>query len=45
MQALTACFPIYGAAASGEWAGRFSEALIIEVRPASFFAQHSSNCR
>ncbi|GAA5820973.1 hypothetical protein JCM3770_006154 [Rhodotorula araucariae] len=35
MQALTACFPIYGAAASGEWAGRFSEALIIEVFHAS----------
>lgn len=34
MQALAACFPIYGAAASGEWAGRFSEALIIEVRRA-----------
>lgn len=38
MQALAACFPIYGAAASGEWAGRFSEALIVEVRlpPLSF---------
>ncbi|GJN90351.1 hypothetical protein Rhopal_003362-T1 [Rhodotorula paludigena] len=35
MQALAACFPIYGAAASGEWAGRFSEALIIEVFHAS----------
>ncbi|GAA5932916.1 hypothetical protein JCM3775_005263 [Rhodotorula graminis] len=35
LQALTACFPIYGAAASGEWAGRFSEALIIEVFHAS----------
>ncbi|GAA5902120.1 hypothetical protein JCM8208_002481 [Rhodotorula glutinis] len=35
MQALTACFLIYGAAASGEWAGRFSEALIIEVFHAS----------
>ncbi|GAA5964949.1 hypothetical protein JCM21900_001908 [Sporobolomyces salmonicolor] len=31
LQALTACFPIYGAAVSGEWAGRFSEALSIEV--------------
>jgi hypothetical protein len=31
LQALTACFPIYGAAACGEWAGRFSEALSIEV--------------
>ncbi|GAA5866345.1 hypothetical protein JCM8547_000746 [Rhodosporidiobolus lusitaniae] len=31
LQALTACFPIYGAEASGEWAGRFSEALSIEV--------------
>ncbi len=32
LQALDACFPIYGAAACGEWAGRFSEALITEVR-------------
>ncbi|GAA5990089.1 hypothetical protein JCM10908_005818 [Rhodotorula pacifica] len=35
LQALVACFPIYGAAACGEWAGRFSEALIIEVFHAS----------
>ncbi|BGP33480.1 hypothetical protein JCM10296v2_005284 [Rhodotorula toruloides] len=35
LQALIACFPIYGAAVSGEWAGRFSEALIIEVFHAS----------
>jgi DNA repair/transcription protein MET18/MMS19 len=33
LQALTACFPIYGAAVCGEWAGRFSEALSIEVIP------------
>ncbi|GAA5981336.1 hypothetical protein JCM11641_005289 [Rhodosporidiobolus odoratus] len=33
--ALAACFPIYGAEASGEWAGRFSEALSIEVFHAS----------
>lgn len=32
LQALVACFPIYGAATCGEWAGRFSEALITEVR-------------
>ena len=31
LQALTACFPIYGAVACGSWAGRFSEALSIEV--------------
>ncbi|ORY74067.1 ARM repeat-containing protein [Leucosporidium creatinivorum] len=31
LQALTVCFPVYGAAVSGEWAGRFSEALSIEV--------------
>ncbi|GAA6032143.1 hypothetical protein JCM8097_007094 [Rhodosporidiobolus ruineniae] len=35
LQALEACFPIYGAEASGEWAGRFSEALSIEVFHAS----------
>ncbi|BGP17780.1 hypothetical protein JCM10213v2_005822 [Rhodosporidiobolus nylandii] len=35
LQALAACFPIYGAEASGEWAGRFSEALTIEVFHAS----------
>ncbi|BGP09496.1 hypothetical protein JCM10049v2_005369 [Rhodotorula toruloides] len=35
LQALIACFPIYGAEVSGEWAGRFSEALIIEVFHAS----------
>ncbi|GAA5888696.1 hypothetical protein JCM6882_009055 [Rhodosporidiobolus microsporus] len=35
LQALEACFPIYGAEASGEWAGRFSEALTIEVFHAS----------
>ncbi|SCZ87643.1 BZ3500_MvSof-1268-A1-R1_Chr2-2g05109 [Microbotryum saponariae] len=31
LQALITCFPIYGAAVCGEWAGRFSEALSIEV--------------
>ncbi|SGZ26113.1 BQ5605_C024g09837 [Microbotryum silenes-dioicae] len=31
LQALIICFPIYGAAVCGEWAGRFSEALSIEV--------------
>ncbi|KAI5478911.1 DNA repair/transcription protein [Pseudohyphozyma bogoriensis] len=31
MQALAACFPVYGAGVVGEWAGRFSEALSIEV--------------
>ncbi|TKA55992.1 hypothetical protein B0A53_01695 [Rhodotorula sp. CCFEE 5036] len=35
LQALVACFPIYGAATCGEWAGRFSEALITEVFHAS----------
>ncbi|GAA6018123.1 hypothetical protein JCM8202_000190 [Rhodotorula sphaerocarpa] len=35
LQALVACFPIYGAACCGEWAGRFSEALIVEVFHAS----------
>lgn len=32
---MTACFPVYGAAVCGEWAGRFSEALSIEVFHAS----------
>ncbi|GAA5933513.1 Met18p [Sporobolomyces koalae] len=31
LEALRECFPIYGAATCGEWAGRFSEALSIEV--------------
>ena len=31
LEALSACFPIYGASTSGDWAGRFSEALSIEV--------------
>lgn len=31
LEALVACFPVYGAAISGEWAGRFSEACTVEV--------------
>ncbi|GAA6016857.1 hypothetical protein JCM11491_001829 [Sporobolomyces phaffii] len=31
LAALCECFPIYGAQVVGEWAGRFSEALSIEV--------------
>ncbi|GAA6003750.1 hypothetical protein JCM10207_003581 [Rhodosporidiobolus poonsookiae] len=35
LEALAACFPIYGAKACGEWAGRLSEALVVEVFHAS----------
>ncbi|GAA6059776.1 hypothetical protein JCM10212_001984 [Sporobolomyces blumeae] len=31
LEALTACFPIYGAQVAGEWAGRFGEALSVEM--------------
>ncbi|KAM0750891.1 hypothetical protein T439DRAFT_325940 [Meredithblackwellia eburnea MCA 4105] len=31
LQALISCFPVYGGKVSGEWAPRFSEALLIEV--------------
>lgn len=31
LQAVAACFPIYGARISGEWAARFAEALTVEV--------------
>jgi len=31
LQALAACFPIYGAKVSGDWAAQFAEALTVEV--------------